>query len=83
MTYNLFFKSKLYTYTFSPTLRQDSLRILSAYAAQNNYEIHQLDVKAAYLNADLEEEIYMEVPEGDDNYKKKYWKLNKALYGLK
>jgi len=72
-----------YTYTFSPTLRQDSLRILSAYSAQNNYEIHQLDVKAAYLNADLEEEIYMEAPEGDDNYKKKYWKLNKALYGLK
>ena len=40
-------------------------------------------MKAAYLNADLEEEIYTEAPEGNDNYKKKYWKLNKALYGLK
>jgi len=42
-----------------------------------------MDVKAAYLNAKLEEDIYMEDPEGDINYKKCFWKLQKALYGLK
>ena len=80
------FKQKFgvdYKEAFSPTLKQDSLRIISAIAAKYNYNIYQMDVKAAYLNAKLEEDIYMEAPEGDKNYKKCYWKLKKALYGLK
>jgi len=40
-------------------------------------------VKAAYLNVKLEEDIYMEAPKGDKNYKKCFWKLKKALYCLK
>lgn len=72
-----------FTVTFSPTLRQDSLRLVTAIAAQNRYNIYQIDVKAAYLNAELEENIYIKAPQGDENYGKRYWKLNKALYGLK
>jgi len=72
-----------YEETFSPTLKQDSLRVITAIAAENNYKIHQLDIKAAYLYADLKEKLYMKAPEGDPMYNKGYWKLNKALYGLK
>ena len=43
-----------------------------------------MDIKAAYLNADLNETIYVKIPKGDKNYNKnKVWLLKKALYGLK
>jgi len=48
--------------TFSPTMKQDSLRILTAFAVQNNFKIKQLDITAAYLNAPLTENIYMKAP---------------------
>ena len=69
--------------TFSPTLKQKSLRIITSIAAQQNYNIHQLDIKTAYLNADLNETIYIKVPEGYNKNKNGFWKLNKALYGLR
>jgi len=72
-----------YIETFSPTLKQDSLRILISIALHYNFEIYQIDIKAAYLNADLEEELYMDIPEGCKDYGKGYWKLEKAIYGLK
>eukprot|EP00833_Pecoramyces_ruminatium_P015872 jgi/Orpsp1_1/1189904/evm.model.d7180000075388.1 len=72
-----------YKETFSPTLRQNSLRILTAIAAINNYDIYQIDIKTAYLNAKLDENIYMYAPEGHEMYRKGILKLNKALYGLK
>jgi len=43
----------------------------------------QLDIKAAYLNAQLDKDIYTTIPPGDPNFGKGYWKLNKALYKLK
>jgi len=43
----------------------------------------QLDIKAAYLNAPLEEEIYVSIPPGDKNFGHGYWLLKKAPYGLK
>jgi len=55
--------------TFSPNLKQKSLRIITSIAAQQNYNIHQLDIKTAYLNADLNETIYIKVPEGYYNNK--------------
>eukprot|EP00833_Pecoramyces_ruminatium_P018359 jgi/Orpsp1_1/1192391/evm.model.d7180000092864.1 len=70
-----------YINTFSPTLKQDTLRIIVAIAVNNKFKIHQMDIKAAYLNAKLDENIYMELPEGLNQ--KGYCKLNKALYGLK
>lgn len=67
--------------TYSPTLQMDSLRILLAVAAFRDWEIHQVDVKTAYLEADLNEDIYIKRPEGMAGTK--YVKLNKSLYGLK
>jgi len=72
-----------YKETFSPTLRQDSFRLITVIAAQNNFTIKQMDVNAAYLNAELSEEIFMKSPEGFQDKIKIYWKLNKVLYGLK
>ncbi|RVW64853.1 Retrovirus-related Pol polyprotein from transposon TNT 1-94 [Vitis vinifera] len=62
----------------------DNLMVL-AIAALRNLEIHQMDVKTAFLNGDLDEEIYMEQPEGFSapGQEKKVCKLVKSLYGLK
>eukprot|EP00833_Pecoramyces_ruminatium_P017127 jgi/Orpsp1_1/1191159/evm.model.d7180000083873.1 len=70
--------------TYSPTVQSDSLRITVAKAAMKKWKLKQIDIKAAYLNAKLEEKIYMRIPCGDKNYgKNKVWLLRKALYGLK
>ena len=50
--------------TYSPMTRITSIRLVLAIAALRNLEIHQMDVKTAFLNGELEEEIYMEQPEG-------------------
>ena len=50
--------------TYSPVARISSIRILLALASIHNMFIHQMDVKTAFLNGDLEEEIYMDQPEG-------------------
>ena len=50
--------------TFSPVTRITSIRVLIALAAIHNLEVHQMDVKTGFLNGELEEEIYMEQPEG-------------------
>ena len=64
-----------------------TIRLLLQLAVQYNYSIHQLDVKAAYLNAKIEENIYLEEPDGyqteSTEGKKIFWKLKKSLYGLK
>ncbi|CAM8987407.1 unnamed protein product [Rhodiola kirilowii] len=71
--------------TFSPVTRITSIRMIIAIAALRNLEIHQMDVKTAFLNGDLEEEIYMEQPEGckAPGQERKVCKLVKSLYGLK
>ncbi|KAI0992016.1 hypothetical protein K3495_g16170, partial [Podosphaera aphanis] len=70
-----------YLETYSPTLRTDSLRILLSVATFRNWEIHQVDVKTAYLEGTLDEVIYMKSPEGMGGTQ--YVQVNKALYGLK
>ena len=72
-----------YELTFSPTLSIDSLKLIIALAAKYRWKIFQLDIKAAYLNAKLDKNIYVTISQGDKNYGKGFWKLNKALYGLK
>ena len=59
--------------------------MIIAIAALQNLEIHQMDVKTAFLNGDLEEEIYMEQPEGFSapGQERKVCKLVRSLYGLK
>ena len=71
--------------TYSPVTRITSIRMVLAIAALRNLEIHQMDVKTAFLNGDLDEEIYMEQPEGfvAPGREKKVCKLVKSLYGLK
>ena len=69
--------------TFSPILNIDCLKLIFSLSAKFHWPIHQLDIKAAYLNADLDKDIYTTIPPGDTNFGRGYWKLNKALYGLK
>ncbi|GJY97242.1 putative RNA-directed DNA polymerase [Tanacetum coccineum] len=74
-----------YEETFSPVADIRAIRILIAIAAFYDYEIWQMDVKTAFLNGFLEEEIYMEQPEGfiDPNHPRKVCKLQRSIYGLK
>lgn len=51
-----------YLETFSPVIRYDSVRVLLAIAAEKDLEIQQCDAKSRFLNGDLEQDIYMEVP---------------------
>jgi len=69
--------------TYSPTLNLDCIKLILFIAAKFKWNVQQLDIKAAYLNADLDKNIYVSIPPGDKNYKNSFWLLNKALYGLK
>ena len=74
-----------YEETFSPVARYTSIRSLLAIANQLNLEVHQMDVSTAFLNGELEEEIYMSQPEGyeKEGEEELVCKLNKSIYGLK
>lgn len=74
-----------YEEVFSPVTRMETVRLLLALAAKNKWEVHHLDVKSAFLNGELSEEVYVSQPrgyekEGEDH---KVYKLFKALYGLR
>nr|GEZ83743.1 hypothetical protein [Tanacetum cinerariifolium] len=73
-----------YEETILPVADIRAIRILVSIAAYYNYEIWQIDVKTAFLNGFLEEEIYMEQPEGfiDHIHPKKVCKLQRSIYGL-
>ena len=74
-----------YKETFSPVSKKDSLRIIMALVAHYDLELHQMDVKTAFLNGNLEEEIYMDQPEDFSVKGKEHMvcKLKKSIYGLK
>ncbi|KAL4366702.1 hypothetical protein GQ457_05G014270 [Hibiscus cannabinus] len=74
-----------YTETFSPVSKKDSLRIVLALVAQFDLELQQMDVKTAFLNGDLEEEVYMKQPEvfSSSDGENLVCKLKKSIYGLK
>lgn len=71
--------------TFSPVARFETVRIVLALAAQLHWPVYQFDVKSAFLNGDLQEEVYVTQPEGFviEGKEAKVYKLRKALYGLK
>ncbi|KAJ9547812.1 hypothetical protein OSB04_020355 [Centaurea solstitialis] len=74
-----------YDETFSPVAMIKSIRILLAIAAYHDYEIWQMDVKTAFLNGTLSEDVYMVQPEGFEHPKfpEKVCKLQRSIYGLK
>ena len=79
-----------YTETFAPVVRYDSLQVLLVTVAEQELELTQFDVQTAFLYGELDETIYMEVPEGLDvtevskgRKESVVCKLEKALYGLK
>ena len=72
-----------YTIVYSPTLDIICIRIIIFYASKFKWNTYQLDIQAAYLNAPLDQDVYVKIPQGDKNFGKGYWKLNKSLYGLK
>jgi hypothetical protein len=73
-----------YNETFAPVLHYTTLRIILAYVAAEDYELHQLDVETAFLNASVKENLYMKVPAGlEATDPGTVCKLNKALYGIK
>lgn len=74
-----------YNEVFVPVARIETIRLLLALSVKENWEVHHLDVKSAFLNGDLLEEVYVVQPEGftKEGQEQKVYKLLKALYGLR
>jgi hypothetical protein len=71
--------------TYAPIARLESIRILLAYATYHGFKLYQMDMKSAFLNGPIKEEVYIEQPPGfeDSEYPSHVYKLSKVLYGLK
>nr|GFA47132.1 retrovirus-related Pol polyprotein from transposon TNT 1-94 [Tanacetum cinerariifolium] len=71
--------------SFAPVARLEAIRIFLAYAAHKNMVVYQMDVKTAFLNGNLREDVYVSQPDGfvDPDNPNHVYKLKKALYGLK
>nr|GEU53353.1 hypothetical protein [Tanacetum cinerariifolium] len=71
--------------SFAPVARLEAIQIFLAYAANKNMVVYQMDVKTAFLNGNLREEVYVSQPDGfvDQDNPNHVYKLKKALYGLK
>ena len=74
-----------YTETFAPIAKLNTVQILLSLAANSEWPLHQLDIKNAFLNGELEEEVYMCQPPsfGEELRSQTVCKLNKSLYSLK
>lgn len=70
---------------FAPVTRIETVRLLLALAAKHGWEVHHLDVKTAFLNGELQEDVYVVQPEGFVKKGQEHlvYKLIKALYGLR
>jgi hypothetical protein len=71
--------------TFAPIARLESIHILLAYATHHDFKLYRMDVKSAFLNMPIKEEVYVEQPPDfeDQEYPNHVYKLHKVLYGLK
>ena len=74
-----------YDETYAPVARLEAIRLLIAFATFKGFTLYQMDVKTAFLNGVLQEEVYVKQPPGfeDLQYPEHVYKLDKALYGLK
>jgi hypothetical protein len=73
-----------YDEVFAPVARLDTVRLLIALAAHKGWELHHLDVKSAFLNGELHEDVFVHQPAGfiKEGSEHKVFRLKKALYGL-
>jgi hypothetical protein len=71
--------------TYAPIARLESIRILLAYATYHGFKLYQMDVKSAFLNGPIKEEVFVEQPPifEDNEYPNHVYKLSKALFRLK
>jgi hypothetical protein len=71
--------------TFAHVAKIESICILPAYATHHDFKHYQMDIKSAFLNGPIKEEVYVEQPPGfeDQEYPNHVHRLQKALYGLK
>jgi hypothetical protein len=71
--------------TFAPLAMLESIHILFTYATHHDFKLYQIDVKSAFLNGHIKEEVYVEQPPGFEveEYHNHVYKLHKTLYGLK
>nr|GEV75114.1 hypothetical protein [Tanacetum cinerariifolium] len=71
--------------SFAPVARLEAVRLFIAYAAHKSFTVYQMDVKTTFLYGPLEEEVYVNQPDGfvDPYHSDKVYRLKKALYGLK
>jgi hypothetical protein len=71
--------------TFAPIARLEAVRILLAFATSKGFKLYQMNMKSAFLNGVIHEEVYVRLPLGFENpkYPDRLYKLSKALYGLK
>lgn len=72
-----------YEETYSPVVRYTSIRVLMSIAAIEKLKIHQMDAVTAYLQGDIDEEIYIKQPEGYEDGTDRVCRLNRSIYGLK
>nr|GFC44874.1 retrovirus-related Pol polyprotein from transposon TNT 1-94 [Tanacetum cinerariifolium] len=74
-----------YDETFAPVARIEAIRLFLAYAAHKDFTVYQIDVKTAFLNGIIKEEVYVSQPPGfvSKQYQDHVYALDKALYGLK
>jgi hypothetical protein len=70
--------------TFAPVARPESIHILLVYATHHRFKLCQMDVKSAFLNGPIKEEVYVEQPPvfKSEEYPNHVYKLHKSLYGL-
>jgi hypothetical protein len=70
---------------FAPVARLEAIKILLAFAASKGFKLYQMDVKSAFLNGVIQEEVYVRQPPGFESlkYPDRVYKFSKALYGLK
>jgi hypothetical protein len=71
--------------TFAPVARLEAIKILLAFVTSKGFKLYQMDVKSAFLNSVIQEEVYISQPPGFENpkYPHRVYKLSKALYRLK
>lgn len=70
--------------TYAPVIRSESVRLIFAFAAKRKWSVFHFDIKTAFLNGDLTEDVYVQQPQGyvDGDNPTSVWKLKKSLCGL-